>query len=115
MSSLAADADCSLPLQYKLIMSKITMHTYTAIFFVVFSSYATTAHAPSLQLFLLYTAPTEDAHYLHCATALYITMIVISLAMETFPNFECSYIQVVSYGPWQHIQCVQKTTGSQFT
>ena len=62
MSSLAADADCSLPLQYKLIMSKITMHTHVAIFFVVFSSYAATAHAPSLRLFLLYTAPTEDAH-----------------------------------------------------
>ena len=51
----------------------------------------------------------------HCAAALYITMIVISLAMETFPNFQCSYIQVVSFGPWQHIQCVQKTIGSQFT
>ena len=41
-------------------------------------------------------------------------MIVISLAMETFPNFECSYIWVVGYGPWQHIQCVQKTIRSQF-
>lgn len=51
----------------------------------------------------------------HCAAAVYITMIVISLAMETFPNFECSYIWVVGFGPWQHIQCVQKTIGSQFT
>ena len=80
------------------------MHLFVAIFFVVFSSCAAaTAHAPTY-----YIQVQQQMHYfnVHCTTALYITTIVISSAMDNFLNFECSYKQVVGFGPWQHIHSV---------